>query len=63
MDYLFKREGLNFRFTIYDLLAMTTNDGIMGFVAGSTTVQKAVVVTKKESNSIKAFSITEILTP
>jgi hypothetical protein len=40
MDSLFKRINLDFEFTIYDLLACTTEDGIMAFVAGSKTIQE-----------------------
>jgi phosphatidylinositol 3-kinase len=40
MDSLFKRGNWDFKFTIYDLLALSTDDGIMAFVNGSTTVQQ-----------------------
>lgn len=40
MDHLFKRGNWDFKFTIYDLLALSTNDGIMVFVSGSNTVQQ-----------------------
>jgi phosphatidylinositol kinase/protein kinase (PI-3 family) len=41
MDILFKKINLDFKFTMYNALACSNDDGIMAFVSDSTTVQDA----------------------
>lgn len=39
MDNLLKKEGLDLKFTLYRTLASSNNDGVLGFVEGSKTIQ------------------------
>lgn len=48
MDTLLKRVGLDFKFTVYNALACSNDDGIMAFVNGSKTVQQAQIESKRE---------------
>jgi phosphatidylinositol kinase/protein kinase (PI-3 family) len=52
MDRVLKDVGLDLKFTIYNLIAFTMDDGLLQFVPNSETITK---IKKKYNNSIENY--------